>query len=875
MSAASTRGSRLRFAALILAVLAPAAVLGQDAAPDAPPPGSSAEPAPEAAPPAEPAPADAASAEPAPADAEPAQPGPEADAAQAPEQAPPATIPVPQRAQAAPPPLPEPSSIQLDEITVTAQKRGNEAIKDVPISISVVDDELIFDWGITNVREVMLFVPNVKVEEAGYFMLPRIRGFTTNNNNRAFEPPAGVAFDGIPYGRIEYFNAGLFDVKRVEVMRGPQGTTFGKNTTAGLIHILTRDPTEDFEGFVDLQRGEFDRHRLEFGIGGPLLEDFLNVRLSGLEDTRRGFVFNTTHALVPEANEYLQGKDNGGLRAKLQFPDLLGTQLKISYEQMELGSLGSGIEAIDLTDTMEAALRKYDPNADFIKGNFITSLDTPDYRRTDIHSWTGEWSSALAEWNLTALGGTSEMESEFSLDTDFSPAPAIIGSGFDRAPTKTLELRALSPSFGLGAFGEGDILVGVFTQRTGIEDGFFDFILPLGPFLDLTAAAEGSGNTDDDPPVLSDILGLVPPNGVFLDRGVTESIRQYFNQHSDTRAVFSQVQWRFVPGWTLALGGRYSAEDKDGWWDSQFTSPTFVALTAAGFTQFETQRERSDSFFQPKVSLNWQPTGSLSLFVHWARSFKSGGFNAFAFRNAEDQLGYKPEFTREWGADIKGTFLDRTLRLNLSAYRMDVTDFQVLVRQPGQPPEQAPTIGLGISKVINAPKARAQGIEGDVTWLTASWLRWFVTIGINATEYLDHKNNDCPVDRDSSSKPFCDATGKRFAFAPRENGSITAALTSPWTFLGGIEPSLSMSGEYASWQYTDIDLDERKIQDAYWRWRASIGIAQAAQGWSFKIIGENLTNEVTYIRQGDLAPKQFVGIAEPPRQIYGQFRWTF
>jgi iron complex outermembrane recepter protein len=867
---ASGNGVRPRLAAawiILMALAAPAPAAAQDeAAPETAESAPSPEETTEAGNPADPAPT-VADREPAPEDPSP----------------PPETIPVePLRVDA---PLPD-DRARLDEVTVNAQKRGNEAIKDIPISISVVDEHLIFDWGITNVREVMLFVPNVKVEEAGYFMLPRIRGFSTNNNNKAFEPPAGVALDGIPYGRVEYFNAGLFDIQRVEVLRGPQGTTFGKNTTAGLIHIISKDPSEDFNGFVDLQRGDYDRERIEFGLGGALIDGLAHLRIAGMSDTRRGFIYNTTAAISPQADEYLQGKDNGGFRAKLQFPDLLGTNLKLSYENLELGSLGSGIEAIDLTDTMEATLRKYDPDADFIKGNFKTSLDYPDRRLTDIRTFAADWNAALGAWNLAAIGGMSVMESSFFLDTDFSPAPAILGTGYDRAPTDTLELRLLSPSFGglfgLGGhgWGDSDILIGVFGQRTAIEDGYFDFALPVVPFLDLTAAAESSGGSSEAP-VVPSILDLIPANELFLEEGLVEAVRQFFDQHSRTEAVFAQLQWRFLPDWALQLAGRYSREKKDARWDSVYTTPTGVVLKAAGIDEFTAAREREDEFFQPKVSLNWQPTDRLSLFVHWARSFKAGGFNAFAFRNVDDQLGFGPEYTREWGADLKGTFFDRTLKLNLSAYNMDVEDFQVLTREPQQADADPQTgeitlstIGLGITKVINAPRARARGIEGDVTWLTASWLRWFLTVGYNDTEYLDHKNNDCAPDLDAPGRPFCDATGKPFAFAPKYNGSITAQLTSPWR-LGDIELTSAVSGEYASWQYADIDLDDRKIQDAYWRYRASIGFSNPGQGWSFKVIGENLTDEVTYIRQGDLAPKQFVGITEPPRQIYGQLRWTF
>jgi iron complex outermembrane recepter protein len=305
---------------------------------------------------------------------------------------------------------------------------------------------------------------------------------------------------------------------------------------------------------------------------------------------------------------------------------------------------------------------------------------------------------------------------------------------------------------------------------------------------------------------------------------------------------------------------------------SEFISPEPNAiLKGGGMSEFVADREREDAFFQPKISLNWQPWGDLSLFAHWAKSFKAGGYNTFAFQGEDSQLGYGPEFTHEWGADAKGTFFDRTLKLNLSAYRMRVDEFQVLTRAP-----QTGVLGLGLSKVANAPAAQAQGIEGDIIWLAASWLRTYLAFGINDTEFLDFKFNECAPDRkntDGDGDTRCDATGQPFAFAPKYNGTVAFNLVSPWR-PAGLELIGGIGAEYASWAHTDIDLDPRKIQDEYWRFRANVGFGDG-RAWSFKVIGENLTDEVTYIRRADLSPKQIFGFPEPPMQVYGQLRWSF
>ena len=156
---------------------------------------------------------------------------------------------------------------KVEEIVVTAQKR-EQAIEDVPISMSVLDDVFIAEQGITDLHEAMLFVPNADVDVAGFVVSARIRGFSFVQDNKAFEPPAGFALDGIVYPRFGYFQSAMLDVERIEVLRGPQGTTFGKNTTAGLFDIITKNPTDEVSGYTSVQLGERDRFRLETAVGG-------------------------------------------------------------------------------------------------------------------------------------------------------------------------------------------------------------------------------------------------------------------------------------------------------------------------------------------------------------------------------------------------------------------------------------------------------------------------------------------------------------------------------------------------------------------------------------------------------------------------------
>ncbi|MGB0220310.1 MAG: TonB-dependent receptor [Sinimarinibacterium flocculans] len=823
---------------------------------------------------------------------EPARPAPTPEPAPAPETlpsadaAPLATIPLAATpAEPTPTPRPAPSGPRLEEIVVTAQKKA-QFVEDVPISLSVVDHKFIASWGITDVREAMLFVPNVKVEEAGFFASPRVRGFSFNNNNKAFEPPAGIALDGIPYTRVEYFNAALFDVQRIEALRGPQGTTFGKNTTAGLIHVVTQNPTDDFTGYADVQRGELDRLRIEAAVGGPLIAGMLNFRIAGLYDERDGFIRNTTAPLVPGLPSDLRSQGRRGVRAKLDFIDLAGATLRLSLETVELESGGAGAEMYNASERIQAVLRRYDPNADFERNNYTASIDQPDGRIAQIDTINAEFGTGLGDWNLVALAGHSVLKNELQVDTDFSPAPAIYGEDRDRSPTTSFELRAESPEFD-GLFGlptlfgtdlgSSNLLVGLYHQHREIQGGGFEFRIGTLPFLELTLAGTQDAPAETLlaalPPQLFGLLFAAIPASPPGGDNLYEEVKQGFEQQADASALFGQFEWSFAPRWTAQLGLRYSVEDKSARWNSVYTSPgPSVLLPLAGISQFSAERSQSEEQLQPKLSLNWQPTDDVSLFLHWARAYKGGGFNAFAFRDRDDELVFQPEVATEWGFDFKGSLLDGRAKLNVSLYRLDIDDFQVLTRIP-----DALTVGLGVTKVENAAKARSQGVEADFTWLVTEWLTLIGTAAFNDTEYLDFKTNDCPADQDNTDgddDQRCDATGKGFAFAPRQSYTLFANLSFPIGD-GGLRWGFGGGAEYQSLQYLDIDLDPRKTQEGFFRYRANIGISNPMQGWSFRVFGENLGDARTSIRQGDVVPGLFVNIQEAPRQFYAQLRYEF
>ncbi|WP_372862439.1 TonB-dependent receptor [Spongiibacter sp.] len=775
----------------------------------------------------------------------------------------------------------------LETVLVVAQKK-EQSIQDVPISISVIGEEFIENWSITDLNTAVMYTPNVKIADAGYFILPRIRGFGTDQNNKAFEPPSGVAIDGIPYTRLEYFTSALFDIDRMEVYRGPQGTAFGKNTTAGLIHLITKSPTSEFSGRLDVQSGDFDRRRVEAAIGGPLIDDVLNFRVAVLKDERSGFVDNTAGVSLETAPRYGRGSDKNAMRIKLELPNLLGSSLLLSAEKIDLDVTGAGLELFNVSDSMKQALLRYDPATDFVRANYRNTINEADYRYINIETYNAEWKYELGAWQLTGIAGYSLLDGAAALDTDVGPAPAIAAEDSDTSPTHTAEFRIESPEFngllgldnvfGLPLGQQSSGLFGLYYQKREINgDGI---VYRFGSsYLDLFMAGNFDNPNSRTPEALAQLTGASVPAATTLlelsstDSRYSEEVTQDFDQLAEAEAAFAQVQWQLTDSWGLEYGIRYSDESKSASFNQFYSSPPpRVILPVFGVDEYQQQLSRSEINIAHRLALNFEPSDDIGIFLHVARGFRSGGYNAFSFRGELDELQYEPESATDLGLDIKTTLLDGRMRLNVSLFKLDVDDFQVLV---GVANERG--FGVGSNKVENAARARSQGIEGDLTWLVTDWFTLFATLGVNDTKYLSFTNNSCFPDNqntDGDDDPRCDATGKPFPLTPEYTGTMLGMATIPLS-ASGLVMQVGGGFDYQSEQYTSTSLDERYKQDSVTRWRASLGIGNIFQGWSLRLQGENLTNERVTVRQGQILKGSAVEGIDAPRTLYATFHYDF
>lgn len=774
----------------------------------------------------------------------------------------------------------------IEEIIVSAQKR-DEAIQDVPISMSVVTDEFMAEQGITDIQGAMRHVPNMEISPTGdeldpFSVAPRCRGITVGTAQKGFEPPCALAVDGIPYTQLQYFQAALFDLKRIEVLRGPQGTTFGKNSTAGLVHLITKGPTDEFTGHVVVQSGGFNRRRLEGAVGGALLPGLLNFRLAGMSEEQDGFFKNTTAQVEPEAVKRPGSQDRQAFRAKLGFPNLWGSQLMLSFEHADLGAVGVGAEFSDVPPDLMSFLRSADPNADFTEGNYVVSEDTPEEVQIEIETFQAEWNYNLFGWDIDALAAHSELD-QTKTSGEGVPVPGVAVKSSDVNPTMTFEARAFSPSlpglFGLQELfgwnlGHSNLLAGGFYQQRKIEDSEYTITLGHRSVAGIVLFGPGGGLPD---------INLFPLPTDPTTGETFESSTVFFNQNAETIAGFAQFQWHLRERWMLQYGMRLSEEKKQAKWDVNLSDPAPI-LRATGWQEFKAQKSIREFQFQPKVTLNYEPIDDISLFAHWARGFKGGGFNAAATRGEDDQgsvtggnvatpLSFDPEVATEWGLDAKMRLLDGTMQLNVSLFRMEFEDFQVLTRV------RDPNTNLVIAIIaVNAAKVRAQGIEADLSYRPVYWLTLIGALGVNETKYIDFPIGPCPAGEEDTEgdDPRCDQSGRPLPFSPKINSTLTLNVRYPLRFLGleNTDITAGTTVEYVDEQFLDEALTPELSQASFVKVAANIGLSNQTQGWSFQIIGQNLTDELTFYR------KSTSGIgtrsnAAGRRIVFGQLSWNF
>jgi len=720
-----------------------------------------------------------------------------------------------------------PAGVESEEIVVTATRR-EEPMSKVPITMSAVDAEQIEATGIRELKELAEFVPNVLISQSNDFrMFVAIRGVGANSRNIGFDTRVGVYLDGVYLGQSPALNEELLDLDRVEVLRGPQGTLFGRNTVAGAVNLITRKPSDRYEAKASFDAGNHRLADLRGFVNIPLSKS-VAAKFSVARRTRDGYVENVT------TGHDLNAIDSLAYRAQLRVHGSDRFDLNLSADGLD--SDRRVLVGEPLTDMLGS---RPDPFTNGANGVVAFNFDPTEKRAVDGGALDIDYQLNDGS-KIKSITGYRKTRIHYLNATDYAPTDIFSIDYDDRYRQLTQEIQLISPperSLGylLGAYylrqraetarlGSGgvDFVPGFIASL--YNQGAFSPPLPPAPAL--------------PPDLVARLLGFDPN---LTKRGATG------NTDTTSYAAYFNSTYQLSARLQLGAGARYTEERRDADWFLDGRGTGFLEVGSTGPDPNHPSpliESRRDTFLAPAVSLRYTPKDDLNLYARYAAGFKSGGFNVdivtadqFA---ADPSQSFDPESVHSFDVGMKARFLDRRLEANLAVFVADYHDYQVnqLIDLGG---------GRATFQITNAAKVKTQGFEGDFQAQIGDALTVQGTLGL-----LDAKFVRFP----DGGEGGADVSGKKLPNAPQRTASLGGQYF--WQ-LSSLRSSfmLRLDATYRSGYFTTPDnvtaspyrsaypgtvpfgwLPERTLLDG------RIGWIPDKDRWEVYLWGRNLTNQI-------------------------------
>ncbi|MEH6570153.1 MAG: TonB-dependent receptor [Halioglobus sp.] len=576
-------------------------------------------------------------------------------------------------------------NLVLEEIIVTAQKRA-ENVQDIPLTVNVIDGRILDAFSIRDTNDLAASVPGLTIQHTPQNLSQvTIRGLGTGSGSESVDQSVGLFIDGIWAGRIREFQASLFDVERIEVIKGTQTTLLGKNTSLGAVSVISRKPGNDLGGYLQADYElEFDSVYAAGAIDIPT--DFGDYRLAFNEVAESGYVNNrVTGNEVPERDQTtlrLSGTWNvtndGQLLMMYQWDDLEIKGDTFQPDRDELGFIASMDPTANIgLDRTKDAYTSYGSSGD--------AEDEQKSQRAII-----QYDHTFGDYLFTSLTGWSEYDNERLTDSDFLSVDYLTTSFSSEYKQISQEFRIASPSTEI-----------------------FDYVAGL---FYLDSELDYAGVTDSSfPPPFT--VGVLP-----IDSAGVKT----YEQDTQVWSVFGQGTLYLAERWRITIGLRYTDEEKDAVWaNTRLRSGGPLADILANLLSPEvapTPLERSEDNLDGSINVQYDLNQNVMGFVSWAKGSKSGGFATDVAVPEEAEYETEEAETIELG--LKATLAGGAAILNASLFYTEIKDFQV-------------TTFVGDGFLTETVPAESTGIEFETQWAVTQGL----TMGASAT-YAEAREKD-------------------------------------------------------------------------------------------------------------------------------------
>ena len=672
------------------------------------------------------------------------------------------------------------SEVVLTEVVVTASKRET-TLQDVSIAVTAYSGEALENLAVADIEGLAVQTPSFAFSKAGGEAQIYIRGVGTNIFGVGADPSVAVNLDGVYLGRTNMGLTQFLDIDRVEVLRGPQGTLYGRNATGGAINLISRMPTPDLEGYVTAGYGEFDRVELQAAIGGPI-SDKWGFRLAGRYMRDDGY----TEDLDPRGSNKLDDNDIKAYRAILQFTPSDSFQATLIGERTDFANDNTSIiprDDLGLAETLGAV-----PTGSIHKER----NDLPTF-----FDWVSNGVTLTMDWDisdsltLTSITGWKDYDSDFLFNTDGTEIDVTRSNFKYETDQLSQELR-----LGINVSDRWNLVVGGFYFSEDKKGGLGLVRASLNPQRSFIIPSEND---------------------------------------TDAWALFAEGNFQLTDKLNLIAGIRYSEEEKEDFSAFAVTFDVLGLESPGPFTPFGPPRFARDSWdaWTPKLGLEYRASEDLLYYATATRGFKSGGYNSLQPSNPP----YDPEFIWAYEIGAKSQFAGDRVRLNAAAFYYDYSDLQVstFLNNLTFITNAAEATVFGVEMELLARPTSQLELGLALSWLDAEYDRFLTAYG----------STPCtPVPPATScSRPLreYDASGNTLINAPEWKANATAQYTVPLGGAGSIVlfGQLSYQDDVYFTQINEPEVGQKAftLLDARAAW-----VSDGAQ-WEVAAYGKNLTDE--------------------------------
>ncbi len=717
---------------------------------------------------------------------------------------------------------------ELETITVTARRRA-ESIQEVPVAVSAFDLDDLRDMQARNIDGLQGAVPNANIVQgrgSASSVNAFIRGIGQPDALQTFDPGVGIYVDDVYFSRIQGALFSLYDIERIEVLRGPQGTLYGKNSTGGAIKLITRRPDGDPVADVEFTIG--DHGRLEGRFYGAMpFSDTVGASIAVVESSNDGYVRD------PDSGRRFNDDDNRALRLKISGDpsDRVSWDFSMDYTRQDNElSMGRPVAPLVQTDVVTGAQVLLMPETGTYDFRSRTSF-APDQGQELKH-----WGLRLGfdvdlndAWTFKSITARRDLETRFFIDIDASE----------------YEL--------------GDVLVALDQDQTSQEFQFqYDNGADLQGVLGLYYLKENVPSYQEA--YADDLFAMMGAPISFL-RTIDDDLS------TTSYAAFIHGSWQFSPDWTVSAGLRYTSEEKDYWrTTSTFWGSPFEALDeTVAFTDRKTWNA-----WTPSLSLEKAFSDQVLGYVSANRGFKSGGFNGRANTALETTAAqFDPEYVWTYELGLKMSSADRRLTGNLAAFHSDYKDFQARVSEVLDPDSPTPTFSF---PVLNAASMTIQGVEFEGVALVGSGTRLSAQIG-----WMDAKYDEFEDLRttDPANPAYDPGLHAHVPFSP----DWSVRLAASQSFYTPAGAAFTLGGDLSYRGDTWLSVDNRDVlsQDAY-SVVGLFGVFDSADAkWQLRAGVRNLTDKVYKVDGQEFSSVGNIQTAYYgwPRHYYASVRYSF